>query len=201
MAFGDPYVDLVGMKSWLKIPVGDTVDDLELEAALTAASSAIELATERQFNRDTSETPIAIRRRYQPRLRYLTHIDDLYSTEDLVITSSGTTLTLGTDYELEPVNGIYRGTPGFPFWKLRPLNRDLDTCGYTLEVETPHWGWEFTPAGVIQATRILTADLFKHKDAPLGVAGFGEFGVVRVRENSTVSMLINPYKKHMIKVR
>jgi hypothetical protein len=201
VAFGDPYVNLAGMKSWLKIPLGDTADDLELEAALTAASSAIELATERQFNRDTSPSPVATRRRYQPRLRYLTYIDDLYSTEDLVITSGGVTLALGTDYDLEPVNGIYRGTPGFPFWKIRPLNRDLDTSGYTLEATTPYWGWEFVPAGVIQAARILAADLFKHKDAPLGVAGFGEFGVVRVRENSTVSMLINPYKKHPIKVR
>jgi hypothetical protein len=201
VAFGDPYVDLVAMKSWLKIPSGDTADDLELEAALMAASGAIELATERQFNRDTSPAPAAVTRRYRPQLRYMTHIDDLYSTEDLVITAGGVTLTAGTDYELEPVNGIYRGTPGFPLWKLRALDRDLDTSGYTLEVTTKFWGWEFVPAGVIQGTRVLAADLFKLKDAPLGVAGFGEFGVVRVRENSAVSMLVNPYKKHPIKVR
>jgi hypothetical protein len=201
VAFGDPYVSLEGLKSWLKIPIGDTADDLELEAALTAASSAVELATERQFNRDTAETPIATTRKFRPRLRYQTQIDDLFSLEDLVITADGTTLTAGTDFELEPMNGIWRGMPGWPFWILRPLNRDLDPTAYSLEVTTPYWGWETVPAGVAQATRILSADLFKLKDAPLGVAGFGEMGVVRVRENSTVSMLVKPYRKYPIKVR
>jgi hypothetical protein len=201
VAFGDPYVTLEGMKSWLNIPLSDTADDLELEAALTAASSAVELATERQFNRDTSPSPAATARRFRPQHRTVTHIDDLYSLDDLVIRDSGTELTPGTDFELEPVNGIYRGTPGWPFWKLRPRGRSWDTTAHSLEVETKFWGWEFVPAGVVQGTRILAADLFKLKDAPLGVAGFGEYGVVRVRENHTVASLVRPYYKHPIKMR
>lgn len=201
MAFGDPYVTRDQLKSWLKIPAMDTQDDAELDAALLGASSAIDLVTERQFNRDTSDTPTATTRRYRPALRYQTHIDDLFSTEGLVVRHNGTELELGTDYDLEPVNGIFRGMPGFPFWKIRPRNLTLDTTTYSLEVETPHWGWEFVPAGIVQATLILAADLFKLKDAPLGVAGFGEMGLVRVRENFTVKSLINPFRKYPIKVR
>lgn len=199
--FGDPYVSLADLKSWLGIPAMDTADDLELEAALTAASQAVEMATERQFNRDTSGSPAAVTRRYRPQHATVTAIDDLYSLEDLVITADGAELTPGQDVELEPVNGVYRGTPGWPVWKVRPLGRDLNTTAYTLEVTTPYWGWAAVPAGIRQAARILAADLFKLKDAPLGVAGFGELGLVRVRENFTVASLIKPFAKYPAKVR
>jgi hypothetical protein len=44
---------------------------------------------------------------------------------------------------------------------------------------------------VIQASRI-----FKRLDSPLGVAGFGDMGAIRVgKVDPDVSMLIRPFKK------
>jgi hypothetical protein len=43
---------------------------------------------------------------------------------------------------------------------------------------------------------MLAEETFKLKDAPFGVAGFGDFGVVRVRENPAVARLLAPYKRY-----
>ncbi|MEV0151538.1 MULTISPECIES: hypothetical protein [unclassified Nonomuraea] len=201
MAFGDPYITRDELKSWLKIPLADTLDDMELDAALAGATSSIDMATERTFNRDTTASPSATARTFRPMMRGLALVDDFYSTAGLIIrTEGGATTWAADDYLLEPRNGVYRGSPGWPYWKVRSLARDLDVGSYDLEV-TALWGWAEVPAGIKQATRLLAADLFKLKDAPLGVAGFGELGLVRVRENSTVASLIRPYRKNPVKVR
>jgi hypothetical protein len=39
--------------------------------------------------------------------------------------------------------------------------------------------------------------VFKRADSPLGVAGFGEFGVVRVTQlDPDVKALLEPYRRH-----
>lgn len=45
---------------------------------------------------------------------------------------------------------------------------------------TGTWGWPSVPVEVKQACRLMVAEMAKLQDAPLGVAGFGEFGVARV---------------------
>jgi hypothetical protein len=59
---------------------------------------------------------------------------------------------------------------------------------------TAQWGWAAVPDSVKQATKILAAEIFRLKDAPLGVAGFNDFGPVRVREVPQVSMLLKRYR-------
>jgi hypothetical protein len=48
---------------------------------------------------------------------------------------------------------------------------------------------------VKQAALIAATDLFKLKDAPYGVAGFGEFGAVRIQDNLRVASLLAPYRR------
>jgi hypothetical protein len=55
------------------------------------------------------------------------------------------------------------------------------------------FGWPAVPANVKQAALIAAADLFRLKDAPFGIAGFGEFGVVRVQANPRVMSLLRRY--------
>jgi hypothetical protein len=57
------------------------------------------------------------------------------------------------------------------------------------------FGWPAVPAPVVQATMLVASELFRLRDAPFGVAGFGEFGAVRVRENPKVAALLDPYCK------
>lgn len=59
------------------------------------------------------------------------------------------------------------------------------------------WGWPSIPAAVKMACRMQSAHVFKRQDSPLGVAGFGEFGVVRVpaRLDADVARLLDPYRR------
>jgi hypothetical protein len=58
---------------------------------------------------------------------------------------------------------------------------------------TGTFGWPAVPLNVKEATLIQAADTFRSKDAPFGVAGFGEFGVVRVGPNLRVQSLLRRY--------
>ena len=60
---------------------------------------------------------------------------------------------------------------------------------------TGTWGWPAVPAMVKQACRIQVARIMKRQESPLGVAGFGEFGVVRVsRLDPDIDAMLQPYK-------
>jgi hypothetical protein len=106
-----------------------------------------------------------------------------------------------SDYQLKPVNPTIGAEPGpytlikavgskvFPPLPPWPLLRDE-----AIQV-TGIWGWDSVPYAVRAATGILAAELFKLKDAPFGVAGFGDLGVVRIKDNPIVDRLLGPYKR------
>ena len=52
------------------------------------------------------------------------------------------------------------------------------------------------PVLVRQASLQLASDYLKLKDAPFGVAGATEFGVLRIRENAQLKMLLHDFRKH-----
>jgi hypothetical protein len=58
---------------------------------------------------------------------------------------------------------------------------------------TGTWGWNFVPPSVQNAAMMLAVDLFKSKDAPWGVAGIGDLGIVKVQSNPWVVELLRPY--------
>ena len=62
------------------------------------------------------------------------------------------------------------------------------------------FGWPKVPRNVREAARLLAADHFKRKDAPFGVAGFSEYGPVRISQNSMVGNLLHRYVKTQVKV-
>ena len=52
------------------------------------------------------------------------------------------------------------------------------------------------PTAIKFATILLATRLFKRMDSPLGVAGFGDIGVIRVsRIDPDIDALIQPFKK------
>lgn len=60
---------------------------------------------------------------------------------------------------------------------------------------TGTWGWPAVPAAVKQACRIQVARIVKRQESPMGVAGFGEFGVVRLTKlDPDVDSMLQPYK-------
>jgi hypothetical protein len=61
---------------------------------------------------------------------------------------------------------------------------------------TAVYGWPAVPAEVNMATVIQASRLFKRLDAPLGVMGFGDMGVVRVSRyaDPDVEQLLSPFR-------
>jgi hypothetical protein len=109
--------------------------------------------------------------------------------------------TFGTDFICEPVNQSVAGIEGWPFTALRSLvqlwpQKLMDFYEDTVKV-TGTWGWPAVPSVVKHATTILAVEMFKQpSDAPFGVAGFDQYGSVRMRDNPLVLAMLQPYKKH-----
>ena len=197
MALGDPYVTAGELKSYLNIT--SSSDDALVASAVGTASRQIEQWCGRQFNKTTT----AAARVYVPSSRMILEVDDFHTTTDLTVKTDtadsgafGTTIA-STDYTLWPRNGVVSGVSGFPYQKIVLVEaQTFPTCNQRAESVqiTAQWGWAAVPDPVRQATFIIAAQLVGMKNATLGVAGFGEFGVVRIRDIPQVLALLAPYR-------
>lgn len=199
MPLGDDYITLAELKGRVSIPVSDTVDDTRLNAAIKAATEGINLATVRDFQKETAATA----RTYRPTRADLVITQDFHTITGLVVkTDEGdagtfdTTLT-SSAFELEPADGIGPdGQPGWPFWKIRLVDGTAFPAGRRRTVQvTAQWGWAAVPDSVKEAAGVLAEDIFKLKDAPFGAGGFAEYGRIRARENPNVANLIGNYRR------
>jgi len=197
MALNDSY----GSKAVLKLRLGitDTNDDPKIDSALSAASQSIEGTCGRQFN----DAGVASARVFYPDSPTMVKVEDFSTSVGLVLKADYgndgvfETTWLAANYQLEPLNGIVGGVPGFPYTRIRAINQyfplwfgAVGSPRASLEV-TAQWGWSAVPASVTEACLILAEEILKLKDAPFGVAGFSNFGAVRVRENPKVMALLS----------
>lgn len=196
MAITNGYISLAELKSALRIPASDTLDDTLLERAVNSASRLIDGYANRSFFNGGTATRV-----YAPQDAYVTQFDDLQSLTTLETSSDGdgfdTTWT-SASYQLEPLNGISDGL-STPYTRVRAID-DLTflTLGEEATVRiTGVWGWASVPDPIAQACVIQAERIFKRLDSPLGVAGFGDMGVVRVtsRLDGDVAQLVEPYRK------
>ena len=106
--------------------------------------------------------------------------------------------TFGTnDYQLEPVNSRSDGLYS-PFTGIRAVNTYAWPVvdQQALVRVTGVWGWAAVPTAVKQACVIQSSRIFKRLDSPLGVAGFGDMGAIRVGRylDPDVEQLLMPYR-------
>ena len=112
--------------------------------------------------------------------------------------SFATTLVAGVDYQLEPVNSELSGLD-WPYTSIVPIEDGYWPIEYgrkTVRVEATY-GWPAVPAAVEQATLMQASRLFARLDSPLGVAGFGDMGAMRVsfKIDPDVGMMLSPYRR------
>jgi len=194
MAIENGYCSLAQVKASARIT--DNVDDDLLELAVEAASREIDQACERNFYNAGTATRI-----FAARDSFVCEIDDLVSLTSLKTDPEGdgnyTVTWTATDYNLEPLNGISGGIPQ-PFNQIRARDTYLFPLenGEPLVQVTGTWGWSSVPKAIEQATVILASRIYKRNDSPLGVAGFGDIGVIRVGKlDPDVEALIHPFRK------
>lgn len=166
---------------------GGKMSDTLIENAVNAASRAVDRYCGRRFWQDTGLTT----RTFTATSRDLALVDDISTRTGLVVATGSdgvnydAALAIGTDYVLEPRNADKFASANFDayaFWGIRLvngtsfyINGDLPTLSVTAQ-----FGWSAVPDEVSQACLLKAVALFKRKDAPFGVAGFGEFGAVRI---------------------
>ena len=194
------YASLSEVKAAARIT--DTIDDALLELSIEASSREIDGATERFFYSSGTAT-----RTYIPQDLYLVETDDIVSVTHIKTDTTGDgvfTETWGSaDYQLEPLNGIAGGIVT-PFTRVRAVGdklwpvyepRDINAGQASIEIRGV-FGFSAVPIAIKQATILMALRQFKRYDSPLGAAGFGDLGVVRVsRFDPDIEALIGPWKK------
>ena len=135
-------------------------------------------------------------------------VDDFSTTTGLIVATDdnddGTAETTWatTDYVLEPINGRRNGQT-WPYYTVRAVESRWFPwlpSGRPAVYVTARWGWATVPDAVKQATLIHAAAIFHRRNSPQGVAGFGEFGAIRVRGgmDADAARLLTPYRKHTV---
>lgn len=177
------------------------LDQALLDRAVNAASRAVDRHCHRRFWQDTE----AQQRLYRADDDQMVWTDDISTVEGLVVETDDTgrgvfaaTWDRDVDYQLEPLNADADGpTPG-AWWQLSAVGTRMWPV-YDRRVGvrvTARFGWAAVPDEVVEATLLKATALFRRKDAPFGVAGFGEMGVVRItRSDVDVLELLAHYVK------
>jgi len=191
------YASTADIKAALRIT--DSVDDSLINMAGSAASSLIDGYCGRTFG-TVSEV-----RYFAPDNGYLLQVDDLAGTAITVESSTVSDQVFdvtwaATDYQLEPLNAYADGL-GWPYTRLRAIDTRLWPYAWgeaTVRI-TGTWGWPAIPAQITQAAVIQAMRIYKRLDSPLGVAGFGDMGAMRVSKglDPDVAQLVAPFVKHV----
>jgi len=198
MSVTNGYCTLADVKAAARIT--DAVDDALIEIAIEAASREIDGVCNRVFY-STSGTRV-----YQNVDSFITNTDDIISITTLKTSDDGviydTTWTTA-DYQLEPLNGVAGGLVQ-PYTRIRAIGDYLfpvwsvtGTYGNKASVQIQGvFGWSSVPTAVRQACILLAMRHWKRYDSPLGVAGFGDIGAIRVgRTDPDVQALLAPFMK------
>ena len=183
----------------LKAYKGETrsTDDWSYRSAVNAASRAVDNYCCRRFYLDTAVSAKTYRATSADTLA----VADIGTATGLVVATDeadsgtyGTTWTLTTDYVLEPANALADGRPITNIGGVG--TRWFPTSGRRPRVSvTARWGWPAVPDPVLQATLLLANRYFVRKDAPHGVAGVNDFGVIRIApDDHDARALLAPYR-------
>ena len=193
MSITNGYATLAEVKASLRIT--DAIDDSLLETAIESASRMIDGFTARTFSNAGTAT-----RNFAATDALNLIIDDAISISVVSSTDEvGDTYVVwgANDFQLEPLNsrsdGLY-----MPFTGIRAVG------DYTWPVVdqqalcriTGVWGWPSIPIAVKQATIIQSSRLYKRLDSPLGVAGYGDLGAIRISRflDPDVEQLMMPFR-------
>lgn len=196
MALTNAYCTLNELKAALRIT--DAVDDTLLENCINASARLIDGYANRYFYNAGTATRI-----FAAESALVCQTDDIAGTAVTLKTASTDVKVYDitwdvTDYQMEPLNGRSDGQS----WVYTRFRAVGDYLFPTLDDQawvqvTAVWGWTAVPPQITQANILQAARLFKRYDSPLGVAGFGDFGAVRVSRalDPDVAQLVDPFRR------
>lgn len=198
MATGDPYISGGELAEYLRMdPPAESAGDDLMTLTASSASAWVNSYTHRDFNLADA----ASARYFDTTDAGLLLVDDIGHDTITVATDTtqdGTWSTswATTDFQANPLGAIAAGEPitsliAVGSYTYPPVSRRQGLVRVTAQ-----WGWPAVPAAVKQATLILAAKLYTRYQAPAGVLGGNDFGIVRVGANvdPDVELLLAPYR-------
>lgn len=159
--------------------MADLADDTRLEIAVEAASRAIDGYYGWHFLLDSAATT----RYYTAEDANHCHIDPMVTLTSIAtdpdLDRDYDNTWVATDYDLEPYNAATDGRP-YRVVRKSPLGRyNFPTDAKAAKVVAT-FGWAAVPIKIKQATLILAERYFRRKDAPFGVTGSAETGMIKL---------------------
>lgn len=200
MAFA-AYATVPELKAW--VTLSDNLDDVVMQSVLDSVSRWIDQYCGTHFWQDgTVGVPVARTFTACSNQCRCIDIDDLVSLSTLKTDEGGDgtfeVTWSASDYQLQDVNR----PNGEPFTKIEavasltfPARTSPGTRADRIEV-TGVWGWGAVPNPVKQACLLQASRMLKRRYSPEGVAGFGEFGLIRVSQSDRdVEALLSDYTR------
>lgn len=183
---------------------GKTVEyNGQLDDAVSTASRWIDTYCERTFGKDETDAT----RKFKadsPACLELPSFADIVSVTTLATDADGDgdfeTVWDAADYELDADEA--HGPEPRPYTRIRaigarsfPVIYGPRARRYRVQI-TGIFGWPAVPDPVRQACLIMASELFRLKDAPLGIAEYSEMGLARARSNPQALILLGPYRRY-----
>lgn len=191
-----PYATTEQFRAWVGLT--DLVDDAVISDALVAASSAVDKYCKTHFWQTTVGTNRVFDScdSWQLRINDAAAITAVATDKDMDGTFE--TVWAAGDFQLLPLNPD-AAPETLPFNAIRAVGAQTfpsPTRRLGLIRVTGTWGWPAVPKSVFEATLLVTNRLQKRRRSPEGVAGFDEFGVVRIskQEDPDAARLLEPYR-------
>lgn len=188
MAWAPDYTDLTTLKTYARVT--GSADDAVLTLAITAASRAIDLFTNRQFGLVAEAEERSYTGQWDRRLcRWVVSIDDVMSpaTTGMTVSVSGEAV----EYTLRPVNAVQKGQP------YTSLTVESGLTGEPDEVTvSARWGWTSVPDPVEQACLLQATRIFSRRSSPYGIAGSPDLGSelrLLSKVDADVSVILQPF--------
>lgn len=191
-----PYATAEEFKSWISL--ADAVDDVTINDALGAASRATDNFCGTHF----WQTPAGTNRVFDACDPWRLRINDAAAVTGVATdpNSDGVfeTVWAASDFQVLPLNPD-AAPETLPFDEVRAvaaLTFPRATRRVGLIRVTGTWGWPAVPEAVFQAVLLTANRLVKRRGSPEGVAGFDEFGVIRIssRDDPDAVRLLTPYR-------
>ncbi len=204
MAITNGYTTLAAFQAYANMSTITADETTTIEQAIEAASRTIDRIANRRFFIDATATA----RLYRTNDFYTLYVDDIGSQVGLVVALDADgngnytdTLTLNTDYILDPVTAPQKERP---FTQITMIGNELFPLPISRRPQvqvTAKFGWYngTPPDDVVEATLILSADYVKRASSVGGVLGLSELGAIRMSPlGRDISAIVRAYRREVV---
>lgn len=204
MAITNGYATLTQFQAYANMSTLTAGETTTIEKAIESASRSIDRITNRRFYADSTVQ----QRFYRPIDWYRLDVDDISTTTGIEVafdqTGNGNytqVLTFNTDYILDPINAPQKA---IPYTRVVMVGATTLPAPYSWRPAvrvTARYGWfnGVAPDDIIEATLILSADLFKRASSVGGVLGLSELGAIRMSPlGRDIAAMTRAYRRDVI---